>query len=313
MAILQSLTLKIRSLTQRGDDGSSPTHREDTHIDWVRITPFIGIHLACLAVFWVGWSAIAVWTAVILYLVRMFAITAFYHRYFSHKTFKTSRKMQFIFALLGASATQRGPLWWAAHHRQHHRASDTPDDPHSPRHGFLRSHILWFLSDKHFHADYKRVKDWQRFPELVWLDRNDLAVPFLLATALFVLGYGLETFFPELGTTAWQMLVWGYFISTVALTHATLSINSLAHRWGTRRYDTDDDSRNNAVLALLTLGEGWHNNHHHFQGSARQGFAWWEIDISYYLIRFMGWMGLVWDIKDSTPFTSTANHRGQQS
>lgn len=267
-------------------------------IDWVRVIPFIFIHVACLAVIWVGWSPVAVATAVVLYLVRMFAITAFYHRYFSHKTFKTSRPVQFLFAVMGASATQRGPLWWAAHHRQHHRASDTEDDPHSPRKGFWWSHVLWFLSDKHFRADYRRVQDWQKFPELVWLDRHDLLIPFILSMVLFALGSALATWWPELGTNGLQMMVWGYFISTVCLTHATLSINSLAHRWGSRRFDTEDDSRNNGLLALITLGEGWHNNHHYYQGSARQGFFWWEIDISYYIIRLMGMLGIVWDIKE---------------
>ncbi|THK40321.1 acyl-CoA desaturase [Methylophaga sp. SB9B] len=269
----------------------------DAGIDWLRVIPFIVLHLACLSVFMVGVSSAAVVTAVVLYIVRMFAITAFYHRYFAHKAFKTSRPVQFVFALIGASATQRGPLWWAAHHRQHHRHADQAADPHSPKQGFLWSHMGWFLSGKHYQADYRLVPDWQRFAELRWLDRFDLTVPVLLAVALFIFGMLLERFAPGLGTNGWQMLVWGYFISTVVLLHATLLINSMAHRVGKKRYQTGDESRNNFVLALLTLGEGWHNNHHHYPVSARQGFYWWEVDFSYYFLKLMQKAGLIWDVK----------------
>lgn len=281
----------------RSESLATSTDANPERIDWVRILPFIGLHLACLAVFWVGvsWIAIAVFLG--SYLLRMFAITAFYHRYFSHRTFKTSRAMQFVFALIGASATQRGPLWWAAHHRHHHKSSDRPEDPHSPRHGFLWSHMGWFLSRKHFDTDLKQIPDLARYPELRWLDRYDLAVPVAYAAALFGLGALLERLAPGLGTSGGQLLVWGYFISTVVLIHATLTINSLSHVWGKRRYNTSDDSRNNWFLALITLGEGWHNNHHHFPGSARQGFYWWEIDVSYYVLRMMSWVGLVSDLK----------------
>lgn len=274
-----------------GEDGSN------RQIDWVRILPFIGLHLACLAVFVVGvsWIAVAVFAA--SYLVRMFAITAFYHRYFSHRTFRTSRPVQFIFALIGSAATQRGPLWWAAHHRHHHKAADRHDDPHSPRHGFLWSHMGWFLSREHFATDFNQIPDLARYPELRWLDRYDLIIPVLYAGLLFGLGWVLERLAPGLGTSGGQLLVWGYVLSTVVLLHVTLTINSLAHCWGTRRYATRDDSRNNWLLAALTLGEGWHNNHHHFPGSARQGFYWWEIDISYYLLKLMNWLGLVHDLK----------------
>ena len=269
----------------------------DDRIDWARIVPFIALHLACLGVIWVGVSWPAVVVCVLSYALRMFAITAFYHRYFSHRTFKTSRPVQFLFAVIGASATQRGPLWWAAHHRHHHKVADRPEDPHSPRHGFLWSHMGWFLSRKHFGTDHSQIPDLVRYPELRLLDRYDLLVPVVYAAALFGLGAALERLAPGLGTSGWQMLVWGYFISTVVLIHVTLTINSLAHVWGTRRYATRDDSRNNIFLALLTLGEGWHNNHHHFPGSARQGFFWWEIDISYYILKAMSLVGLVNSLK----------------
>ncbi|MGA1498323.1 MAG: acyl-CoA desaturase, partial [Steroidobacteraceae bacterium] len=243
-------------------------------------------------------SAVAVATAAFLYFIRMFAITGFYHRYFSHRSFRTSRLMQFLFGVLGASSVQRGPLWWAAHHRHHHAYSDRPEDPHSPREkGFLMSHVGWFLTRGGFRPDMTRVRDLERYPELRWLDRYDIAIPVLLALGLFAVGGWLERSHPSLGTSAGQMLVWGFFISTVVLYHATYTINSLCHVFGSRRYDTGDDSRNNPWLALITLGEGWHNNHHHYPSSVRQGFYWWEIDITWYLLKAMSWLGLVWDLK----------------
>lgn len=266
-------------------------------VDWLRVLPFIALHLACAGVLLVGVSWFAVATAVLLYAVRMFAITAFYHRYFSHKAFRTSRLLQFLGALLGASAAQRGPLWWAAHHREHHRHADTGRDPHSPRQGFLHSHVGWFLTSGAFRTRQENLPDLRDFPELRWIDRFDTLVPVLLAMALFALGAWLQRAHPGFGTSAAQLVVWGFFVSTVALFHATVSINSLAHRWGSRRYATRDDSRNNWWLALLTFGEGWHNNHHHYPGSARQGFRWWEIDFTYYLLRLMSCFGLVWDLK----------------
>jgi stearoyl-CoA desaturase (Delta-9 desaturase) len=275
----------------------SSSNLPERQIDWVRIIPFIALHLACLGVFLVGFSWIALLVFLASYLVRMFAITAFYHRYFSHRTFRASRPVQFLFAVIGAAATQRGPLWWAAHHRHHHKSADQPEDPHSPRHGFWWSHMGWFLSRSHFATDHAQIPDLARYPELRWLDRYDLLVPVIFAAGLFGLGALLERFAPGLGTSGGQLLVWGYFLSTVVLIHVTLTINSLAHVWGSRRYATRDDSRNNWFLALLTLGEGWHNNHHHFPGSARQGFYWWEIDISYYILKVMSWIGLIHGLK----------------
>jgi stearoyl-CoA desaturase (delta-9 desaturase) len=287
------------SLSRWFDTGTGAgTHVDPDRIDWWRVAPFIGLHLACLAVFWVGFSWFALWTAVALYLIRMFAITGFYHRYFSHKSFKASRAMQFAFGVLGASAVQRGPLWWAAHHRNHHRHADTQADVHSPvTKSFFVSHMGWFLTPRGFPTDHAVIPDLMRYPELRWLDRFDLLVPVALAVGLFALGWILEIHAPGLGTDRWQLLVWGFFVSTVVLFHVSVSINSLAHRWGTRRYATSDNSRNNALLALVTLGEGWHNNHHHYPGSARQGFHWWEIDITYYGLRAMAALRLIRDLR----------------
>lgn len=278
-------------------------------VDWPRVLPFILLHAGCIGVLWVGASAVAVGIAVALFAVRMFAITAFYHRYFSHRAFRTSRAAQFIFALIGASAVQRGPLWWAAHHRHHHAQSDRPDDSHSPRvHGFLWSHTGWFLARENFATRLKLVPDLARYPELCWLDRFDAAVPALLAAALYGLGAWLEQAAPALGTSGWQLIVWGFCISTVVLYHATFTINSLAHRFGTRRYATHDDSRNNPWLALLTFGEGWHNNHHRYPGAARQGFYWWELDLSWYALRLLSALGIVWDLRP-VPKAVRESHR----
>lgn len=277
------------------DNESNKMHKKG--IDWTRIIPFIFIHLACFAVIWVGFSTTALIICVLSYLIRMFAITAFYHRYFSHKTFKTSRAIQTIFAVIGASATQRGPLWWAAHHRHHHLHSDEKNDIHSPNKGFLQSHLVWFLKHENFHTNTKRVKDLNKFPELVFIDRFDILFPILLALFLYGIGEMFSYFIPALNTSGWQLVVWGYFISTVLLSHVTYCINSLAHVFGSKQYRTGDDSRNNFVLAILTLGEGWHNNHHCSPGSVKQGFKWWQVDFSFYIIKVMEKMGLVWDLK----------------
>jgi len=290
------------------DTSALPTTEADTGIDWARILPFVAVHLVCLSIFWVGTSITAVTLALALYAIRMFAITGFYHRYFSHRAFKTSRVAQFLFGVLGASAVQRGPLWWAAHHRHHHAHSDAPGDVHSPRQqGFLWSHMGWFLSKQHYAPDRTRVRDLERYPELRALDRFDIAVPVLLATGIFLVGMLLEHAAPSLHTNRWQLLVWGFFVSTVLCYHATYTINSLAHVLGRRRYQTPDDSRNNILLALLTFGEGWHNNHHHYPNSARQGFYWWEIDLTYYVLKLLALVGIVWDLKP-VPLATRDHH-----
>ena len=267
-------------------------------VDWLRIVPLLFLHLMCLAVFWVGWSWTAIGVALLLYCVRMFAITGFYHRYFSHKAFKTNRFWQFLFGVMGNASVQRGPLWWAAHHRHHHRYTDQEQDVHSPsRHGFIWSHIGWLTSRANFPTNYKYVAEWANYPELRWLNRFDTVVPIMLALILFIFGALLERFAPQLGTNGLQMVVWGFFISTTILLHATVTINSLDHMFGSRRYDTPDTSRNNPLLALITLGEGWHNNHHHYAVSARQGFFWWEIDLTYYALVLLARLGIVSDLR----------------
>lgn len=281
--------------------GAPPLPDED-RFDFPRLVPYLFLHAGCLLLLWVGWSWFAVAVAAALYVVRMFGITAFYHRYFSHRAFRTSRFMQFCFALLGNTSMQRGPLWWAATHRHHHAHSDEEHDKHSPvQSGFVWSHIGWLTSRRNFPTDYGKVKDFAAYPELVFLNRHDFLVPVLFGVLLWAIGAALATWAPELGTNGPQLFVWGFFVSTVVLLHGTLFINSLAHMLGRRRFQTTDDSRNSLPLALITLGEGWHNNHHRYAHSARQGFYWWEIDISWYVLRLMASVGLIWDLKGVPP------------
>jgi stearoyl-CoA desaturase (delta-9 desaturase) len=247
--------------------------------------PFVLSHLACLAAAWTGVRASDLAIAAALYALRMFGVTAGYHRYFAHRGFETSRAFRFALAFLAQTSAQRGVLWWAGNHRHHHRFSDTDDDVHSPvLRSFWYAHLGWIFTDRHAHTDLAAVRDLAKHPELMWLDRH----PYLPA---FLLGFLVWTF------AGWPGLVVGFFWSTVALWHATFAINSLAHVVGSRRYLTGDDSRNNWWLALLTFGEGWHNNHHHYQSAARQGFRWYEIDVSYYLLKALGAVGLVWDLR----------------
>jgi stearoyl-CoA desaturase (delta-9 desaturase) len=271
---------------------------KEDKIDWKRTIPFVLLHGGCLGVLWVGWSWAAVVAAVLLYLIRMFAITAFYHRYFSHRTFRTSRFGQFVFAVLGNSAMQRGPLWWAANHRHHHQHSDQEEDIHSPKQqGFWWSHIGWITSARNFPTDYDRVKDLAKFPELVFLNRHDQLVLYVYGAFLYLTGWLLEKYAPGLGTNGWQIFIWGFFVSSVFLLHGTLFINSLSHVFGRKRFETTDTSRNSLILAIITLGEGWHNNHHRYMHAVRQGFYWWEIDVSYYILKVMSWCGIIWDLK----------------
>jgi stearoyl-CoA desaturase (delta-9 desaturase) len=281
-------------------DGPGDTGRLEggPFLTGMRWAVFAGLHLACLAVLWVGVSATAVAVAVALYLLRMGSITAFYHRYFSHRTFRTSRAFQFVMAVAGCTAGQRGPLWWAGHHRRHHAHADGPEDVHSPaRVGFFQSHMGWFLAPENYPTPWRYVSDWRKYPELVWLNRLEALPVLALAAGLFGAGEALAAWAPGAGTDGPQLLVWGFVVSTVAVYHATYTINSLAHSWGRRRFATGDDSRNNGLLALLTLGEGWHNNHHFAPGSARQGFRWWELDATWYGLRALAAVGLIWDLR----------------
>ena len=263
---------------------------------------FWSVHLGCLLVFLVGVSRTAVAVCVALYFIRMFAITGGYHRYFSHRSYNTSRWFQFVLAFVGASSAQKGPIWWASHHRHHHKHSDTEEDIHPPRlQGLWYAHVGWVLSAQYIETRYELVRDLMKFPELRFLDRNHLIPPLTLIAGLAGLGYLLEQTAPSLQTSAAQLLVWGFCVSTTLVYHGTFLINSLAHVVGKQRFVTGDDSRNSFILALITLGEGWHNNHHRYPGSERQGFYWWEVDISHYILKLLSWVGLVWDLREPPP------------
>lgn len=247
--------------------------------------PFVIVHLACVAVIFTDVSVLACLLCLTTYALRMFAVTAGYHRYFSHRSYKTSRWFQFTLAAVACSAGQKGPLWWAAHHRRHHRHADTEGDVHSPRlHGMWWAHVGWILSTKYEPTEISTVRDFARYPELRWLNDWHSVPAAALAILCFLVG----------GRSG---LVWGFFVSTVMLYHATFAINSVSHMWGSIRYETNDDSRNNLLLALVTGGEGWHNNHHHSAASANQGFFWWEVDFSYYVLRILSAFGIVWDLR----------------
>ena len=257
---------------------------ERHRIDWVGSIPFFAVHVACALALYTGVSWGAVGALALTFWLRSFGITAGYHRYFAHRTFRTSRAFQFVLATLGTLSMQKGVLWWAAHHRTHHAHSDEPGDVHSPREGFVWSHLGWILSREYNESDFDKIPDYARYPELRWLNEHFVLPYVLLCTLLFAFG-GL------------QYLVWGGFVSTVLLWHSTFCINSLAHVFGKRRYETTDTSRNNWFLALLTGGEGWHNNHHHYPNSVNQGFYWWEVDTTYYALRLLSLFGIVWALR----------------
>lgn len=260
--------------------------------------PFVLVHVACLGVFLVGWSIVAVAVALALYLVRGFGITAIYHRGLSHRAFRMRRSVQFVGALVATAAAQKGPLWWVGKHRVHHRVTDRPGDPHSPSQGgFARAHAGWQFEAANSATPMEQVADLAAYPELRFLDRNHYLAPVSLAVGCFAAGVALEAWVPALGTNGPQMLVWGFFVSTVALWHVTFSVNSFAHRFGRRPFPTRDTSCNNWVVSLLTMGEGWHNNHHRYPVSARQGFLRGQFDPTYLVLRLLERLRLVWDLR----------------
>jgi stearoyl-CoA desaturase (delta-9 desaturase) len=268
------LTQRIRFDDQHHDD-----------IVYPGAAGFVLVHLACLGILWSGVTAGSVLLAVGLYFGRMFAVTAGYHRFFAHRSYDTSRWFRFVLAFLSETSLHKGVLWWSAKHRHHHKHSDTPEDVHSPGvHGFLFAHLGWIFSRQRGEADYELVKDLAQYPELVWLDRLEKVPGILLAVVCFLVA-------------GWPGLFVGFFLSTTVLFHGVFAINSLAHTFGRQRYLTGDDSRNSMILALITMGEGWHNNHHYYQASTRQGWRWWEIDPTYYLLKLLSWTGIVWDLK----------------
>lgn len=266
----------------------------ETSINWVKSIPFVLIHLAPIGLFWTGARLIDWVVCFGLYGARMFFITGAYHRYFSHRSYKMGRVMQFLMAWGGCTATQKGPLWWAAHHRVHHKRSDLENDVHSPKDGVFWSHVGWIVSNVHDETLWHKIKDFAKYPELRFLNRFYYIPPLVLAVGCYLVG-------------GWSMLLCGFFLSTALLYHGTFAINSLAHIFGRRRFVTTDTSRNSFICALITLGEGWHNNHHYYQSSANMGFYWWEIDITYYVLKMLSWVGLVSDLRKPPAHVLTKN------
>ncbi len=260
------------------------TRAPDERVNWVSSIPFFIIHLLPFAAIFTGVKMIDVATCIFLYYIRMFFVTAGYHRYFAHRSYKMGRVMQFIMAFGATTAMQKGPLWWAAHHRNHHKYSDTPQDVHSPQKGFWWSHVGWILCDKYSDTEVDQIQDFAKYPELRWLNKYNWVGPWLLGAVVFL----------TLGASG---LFIGFFLSTVLLWHGTFIVNSLAHVFGRRRFVTLDTSRNSFLISLFTCGEGWHNNHHYYQSSAKQGFFWWEFDPSYYVLKSLSWVGLVSDLR----------------
>jgi stearoyl-CoA desaturase (delta-9 desaturase) len=274
----------MNRIIENGDHPLARTCRTTIFQYW-DFVPFLSIHVMCLWAFQTGIRPEWIMLAVASYYLRMFGVTAGYHRYFSHRSYKTGRVFQFLLAFLAMTSAQKGVLWWAAHHRHHHRYSDQEADVHSPsQKGFWSAHVGWMLSKESARTEFKRVKDFSRYPELHFLNRYHYIPPFLYALFIYAL-WG----FPG--------LVWGFFISTTALYHCTFFINSLTHMVGRARYKSNDRSKNSFVLALLCCGEGWHNNHHHYQSAVNQGWFWWEVDLSYYVLSVLSWAGIVWDLR----------------
>jgi stearoyl-CoA desaturase (delta-9 desaturase) len=265
---------------------SKPGQRSALRL-WIEGIPFIALHFVPLLALLPGVVVRPIdWIVCgVLYAIRMFGVTGVYHRYFSHRSYKTSRWFQFVLALLAMSSSQKGVLWWAAHHRHHHKFSDQPEDVHSPRQkGFIYAHVGWLFENTEA-TDYAKVKDLAKYPELMFLNKYWWLPPVALGLATWLL-FG------------WGGLLIGFALSTVLLWHGTYTINSLTHLFGKRVYETTDDSRNSFILALITLGEGWHNNHHYYQACTRQGFHWWQIDITYYVLKVLSWVGLIWDLRE---------------
>jgi stearoyl-CoA desaturase (delta-9 desaturase) len=267
----------------------------------VSLVLFVAMHVACLLVIVYPPTWPLVLMAVGSYSLRMWAITVGYHRYFAHRSFRASRVFQFVLALLGTTAMQKGPIWWASSHRRHHKDVDLPDDPHSPRiYGLWYAHVAWIFDPRNDGNDLSNVRDLTRFPELRLLDR----FAWVPLVAYAIVCYAIA------GIAG---VVWGFVVSTIAVDHATFCINSLAHTWGSRRYDTPDTSRNNPLLAALTFGEGWHNNHHFYMSSARQGFRWWEVDISYYTLKLLSWLGVVRDLREPPAWALSDHSRASNA
>jgi stearoyl-CoA desaturase (delta-9 desaturase) len=245
-----------------------------------------GLHVAAIvALFLVPFSWHNIRVFLLSYFFGMFFITAGYHRYFSHRSYKLARIPQFLMAFMAQASAQKGILWWAANHRDHHIHSDMEEDIHSPvQKGFWYSHMGWIFDPSTQGYNRKKIADFGKYPELRFLDKYHW-IPTVVVGGLFLAIGGVNAF------------LYGYVLAIICLYQASYCVNSLAHVYGSRRFETTDHSRNNVWLAIITLGEGWHNNHHHCKSSCRQGYKWWEIDMTFYLLTILSWVGIVKDIR----------------
>ena len=274
-------------------------HNQSFTVTWVTIIPHTLAHISaivCLYFSSFSWSAVIL--CIVSYYVRMFGVSGIYHRYFSHRTYQVSRFTQFLMAAWGCNALQRGPLWWASTHRIHHSYSDQPGDVHSPvLYGFWWSHIGWLLAKENDHSRFENIKDLTKYKELVWLEKFHYLPPLLYGIGLYFFGRAMQLYFPNLGMDGFQAFTWGFLVSTIFLYHGTFTVNSICHIFGSKPFDTGDESRNNFWIALITMGEGWHNNHHYYQTSEKQGMHWWQIDMAHYVIWTFSKLGIVSKIK----------------
>jgi stearoyl-CoA desaturase (delta-9 desaturase) len=258
---------------------------------WSVIIGMSAFHLACLGVFYTGVSTTALVVAFAMYTIRGVGVTAGFHRLLAHRSFKTSRPVQFILALAGTLAVEGGPLWWVAHHRHHHAATETEEDIHSPvTHGMWQAHMGWMMTPAAFNEKGNNCRDLHKFPEIKFLQRRYVLLILTQPVLLYALGSWLGA---EYNTSGLQLLVWGFFVSTVFTWHITFMVNSVCHRWGAQPYDSGDESTNNVFIGVLGFGEGWHNNHHKYPSSARHGLLWWQADFTWWLIRTLQVVGLV--------------------
>jgi stearoyl-CoA desaturase (Delta-9 desaturase) len=254
----------------------------------LQIVIFWTVQVSALLIFAVPfrWAFVAVWAA--SHFLRAIGLTLAFHRYFAHRAFKMNRVARFVWTWIGTSAMQKGPMWWAGHHVNHHKYADRDGDPHSPMvSGVYYAHIGWFLNDtRHDKLEPNNpvIRDFSRVPEIAFIEKYFFLPPLLLAIAMFAIG-------------GFPLLIWGFCLPTMTLAHATFAINTVNHMFGSRRFETVDESRNNPLTALFAVGEGWHNNHHRYQRAARNGFYWWEFDPTWYVIRAMKAVGLAWDVQ----------------
>ncbi len=258
-------------------------------VNWGPMIAILLIHLGALLAFVPAFFTVkALVTAFVLQGLCGMGVTVGFHRLLTHRSFKTPKPVEYLLSWFGSLSWQGGPIRWTATHRLHHQHSDDENDPHSPRHGFFWSHALWcFTFDPKFDPYDKfsqYARDLARDRGHRFIERTTPLSQCVLAVLLYAWG-------------GWPCVVWGILVRLVYVYHATWFVNSASHIWGYRSFETTDDSRNLWWVALMSFGEGWHNNHHAYPRSARHGFKRWEIDITWLAIRMLKFVGLAHDLR----------------